>query len=390
MQIHTVKRGETVFHIARQYKTSPVKIIENNALERADMLSVGEELLILEPTRSYTVRGGETLAQIVERFSVKKSELLRLNPALAEDERLRAGMNLSLRIAPPKYGTAANLGYVRKNTTQSQIRQTLPFLSYFVFDAAVSDGEQIRFVWDARPLLREVSEAKKIALLRVKALDVKEEFYQSNVFRGAFMNSLVNAAKQNGYCGIVLESDIMGIETRGARDAFLVELRKRMIGSDLILFCECLGRDEFGDLTDANILLPSYFMEENGFSREHRIHHASALYESQKTFVGLPSHALDNGEMISWQRMREILYRTKNELLREDGMLGFSFCKFRAGAREEHKVRALSLHAIDEVLALISEYGFMGTAVEVSFFHTAARLLLGCAFSGIEYSFTLV
>lgn len=390
MQIHTVKRGETVFHIARRYKTSPVKIIENNALLRADTLSVGEELMILEPTRSYTVRGGETIAEICERFLVKKGELIRLNPALAEDDRLRPGMNLTLKLAPPKYGTAANLGYIREHTTLSQIDTALPYLSYFVFDAAVSDGEQIRFCFNCSCALDAVTAAKKIPLLRVRAQKVKEEFYQSVAYRQAFMDTLVEAARKNGFLGIVLESNIMEIETCPMRDAFLVELRKRMIGSDLILFCECLGRNEFSDLADANILLPSYLFDENDFSREHRLCHAASLYESQKTFVGLPSYALDNGTEISREQMREILYRTKTEIKNEGGLLRFDFCKFRGGAREEHAVKALSLRCMDDLLSMISEYGFMGTAVEVSFFHASVKLLLACAFSGIEYSFTVL
>lgn len=390
MQIHTVREGETLFHIARRYKSSPVKIIENNALLRPDVLSVGEEVLILEPTRSYTVRGGEMLSEIAERFSLKKAELIRLNPALVESERLRPGMELTLKLAPPKYGTAANLGYVREHTTLAQMEAALPYLSYFVFDAATTDGEKIRFCYNCSCALDTVTMAKKIPLLRVRAHDIKEEFYHNEACRNAFMDMLIEAARKNGFLGIVLEKNIMGLQTRPMRDAFLLELRKRMIGSDLILLCECLGRDEFSDLADANILLPSYLLDENDFTMEHRICHAACLYESQKTFVGLPSYALDNGEEISRERMREILNKTKNEIINDGGILHFDFCKFRGGAREEHTIKALSLLSIEELLSMIAEHGFMGTAVEVSYFHASVRLLLACAFSAIEYSFTVL
>ena len=82
MHIHTVKEGETVFHIARKYGVSPAKIIENNGLINPDRISVGQKLLILTPTRTYTVRGGDTLKKISRRFGVKERCILRANPYL--------------------------------------------------------------------------------------------------------------------------------------------------------------------------------------------------------------------------------------------------------------------------------------------------------------------
>ena len=60
MKIHRVKEGDSVYSIAREYAVMPTKIIEANELLTPDVLTVGEELLILTPTRTHTVRGGET------------------------------------------------------------------------------------------------------------------------------------------------------------------------------------------------------------------------------------------------------------------------------------------------------------------------------------------
>ena len=83
MNIHTVKPGETIFKIAREHSSSPMKIIENNDLENPDRLSVGQELLILNPTRTYTVRGADTLDKIKDRFKVEKEKLHAYNPYLS-------------------------------------------------------------------------------------------------------------------------------------------------------------------------------------------------------------------------------------------------------------------------------------------------------------------
>ena len=44
--------------------------VENNGLVNPDRISVGQKLLILTPTRTYTVRGGDTLEKISRRFGV--------------------------------------------------------------------------------------------------------------------------------------------------------------------------------------------------------------------------------------------------------------------------------------------------------------------------------
>ena len=73
MIIHTVSQGETIFKIARKYSVQPTKIIEDNGLE-GDRLTTGQELLILTPTRTVTVRGGDTLASLARAIISSSTE----------------------------------------------------------------------------------------------------------------------------------------------------------------------------------------------------------------------------------------------------------------------------------------------------------------------------
>ena len=390
MHIHTVKRGETIFHIARAYGTSPVKIIEHNGLARPETLMAGEELLICTPSRSYTVRGMETLGEIAERFSVKKSDLLRYNPALGGMDAVRPSMTLSIKYAPPEFGMATNLGYVRKNTPTEKIRQALPYLSYFVFDIAIADGEDIYMHPMDKEKLDEVKRERKLALLRIETGEMKESFSQSQRTRELFIERMIFTAKSYGYSGLVLSHDIFALPTRRERDSFLLELRKLMLGSDLILFCECIGTDEFGDFADANILLPSILQNTSEYSCEARIHHIASVYETQKTFLGLPSYARDGNTVISYERMHDIAYQTKNEFLHTEDEVYFDYTRYVGGRRESERVRALSLSGVVNILAFLSEYGFMGCALEIDYFRAPYQMMLTLLFSGVEYAFGFV
>ena len=68
MQIYRVKENDTVYSIAKEYGVAPSKIIEYNGLERPGRISVGEELLIPMPTRTYTAQSGDTLSAVAMRF----------------------------------------------------------------------------------------------------------------------------------------------------------------------------------------------------------------------------------------------------------------------------------------------------------------------------------
>ena len=85
---HRVETGETLTAIAKKYHVTPVSIAEANDLERGEVLTPGEKLIIpaarpLEETRSrlvrYRVRKGDTLGGIADQFSVTSEDVRKWN-----------------------------------------------------------------------------------------------------------------------------------------------------------------------------------------------------------------------------------------------------------------------------------------------------------------------
>ncbi len=60
MQIHTVQPGDSIYSIAQEYNVPPSRIITDNTLESVTGLVVGQDLVILFPTVTHTVRTGDT------------------------------------------------------------------------------------------------------------------------------------------------------------------------------------------------------------------------------------------------------------------------------------------------------------------------------------------
>ncbi len=98
---HMVKRGETLSGLSAKYGVSISSIVSVNNLTSANVLRVGQHLLIPASSdvtlQSYTVKEGDTLTELAQRFQTNLTEIKKTN-ALADPDFLRTGQKLSIPI----------------------------------------------------------------------------------------------------------------------------------------------------------------------------------------------------------------------------------------------------------------------------------------------------
>lgn len=108
--LYTVRSGDTVWDIARAFGTTPEKIRRLNKLDRRSRIYVGEKLRIYSSggagraaaqkdsdamKGTYTVRKGDTLWEIAQRFGTTTDALRRLN-GLGRRSRIYPGQKLEI------------------------------------------------------------------------------------------------------------------------------------------------------------------------------------------------------------------------------------------------------------------------------------------------------
>ncbi|WP_312753092.1 LysM peptidoglycan-binding domain-containing protein [Rummeliibacillus suwonensis] len=79
MEIHIVRRGETLWQIASQYHVDIQSIIQVNQLENPNELVVGQSLVIPTSGRTHIVRYGETLWQIAHQYGTTVQAIVHAN-----------------------------------------------------------------------------------------------------------------------------------------------------------------------------------------------------------------------------------------------------------------------------------------------------------------------
>ena len=365
MHIHTVKPGDTVFKIARQYSTSPMKIIENNELTSPDRLTVGQKLLILNPTRTYTVRGRDELRAIAERFGIKYDTVLRNNPYLAGTDKIYPGQILAIKYDTPPYGIAAANGYYYKGTPDDRLSLALPYLTYLTAAVGKREGDGIKLLFDARDVVRAAREAKKTPLMRV--------YDDSADFNDTYANNLISAAKEGGYSGIMLAPYRAARENRKGLADFLLRLKRQAMEADMLVFCELDGNAEtmLPDVCDGYSITyeKGSLKEIPTFSDgEERVMRAYAENgESSKIYFEIPSFAYMGGEELTKSEAERLAHTAGKEISHdtETKMCHFDYNKYTAGKRETVNVYYESPENVKAKLDLIGELGLMGITFDI-------------------------
>jgi LysM repeat protein len=101
---HEVKEGEVLWQIAEQYDVRPETILWANDIQDADLLLVGQQLLIPpEDGVLYTVRDGDRLSDVAARYGIELDAIVNAN-ALADADQIQSGIDIFLPGARPMGG----------------------------------------------------------------------------------------------------------------------------------------------------------------------------------------------------------------------------------------------------------------------------------------------
>ena len=361
MKIHTKRHGENLSQIAEEYATDEEIIKKVNELDFTEPAD-GEELLIVQPTRTYRVQFGDTPEGIALRFGIRKEELLLSNPDII-GRQLVPGESIILKTGERPLGMAVSNGYLFDGCSAEKLMRALPFLTYVTFCSAVADRSKIRSTFNDRETVEKVTKLKKIPLIRI--YDKHTERYESEKELTPFAEQMIAYALDGGYKGIVLDTCSISISASDF-SAFLMILRKLMIGCDLILITEINENSpsEYSEYADGSVIFyPKYVCSPNtSFEEGERklLSDFACNGESAKTFIDLPSLALCKGGYMNISDALKLARGRECEITKNESTLLSHF-----NDKKQGEIRFPSMENLKRIFDLIAEFDYMGICFDI-------------------------
>lgn len=385
MQIHTVKKDETLYEIARKYSIPATKILADNDLP-GDRLTTGDELVILKPTKTIAVKGGDTLDGISKRFGVRKSSIIRDNPSLFGRDRLRPGQILTVKQDERKIGCGSVLGYTERGCRREKLAKSLPYLTYVTISNAVIRNDSVIPLFSASDVKANAEQAGKTVLFGITD-ESRGEFLSSKEKYERVIDDAIRLAKERGYMGISISSREAAELYTDELSEFLLEMRKRLIGCNMILFTEAFSARGAAatEICDGGVFNLELTSLSDAVSA---MKDFSARAESSKVFVKLTNGFKADDKPLSADEIKELCYRAGKELYTDGESLisSFEYVKYKTGRGENIRLQFPSLRYIKAKLEALCELGFIGIGCDIDSVPLSNLTMFNSLFARADYS----
>jgi spore germination protein len=130
MVIYTVRRGDSLYTIGRQFGVSPQKIAEDNRIPNPDQLALGQTIVIVTDSIRHTIAPGESLFTIARRYGTTVGQILEANPEITNPAAIYPGQVIIIPVPDVKLGSIDVNGYAFPTISANVLSATLPHLTY--------------------------------------------------------------------------------------------------------------------------------------------------------------------------------------------------------------------------------------------------------------------
>ena len=237
MEIYTVRSGDTAAEISARFGVSFERFLADNGLQASESLVPGQAVVIQIPSEVVTAAAGDTVESVAEANGITVRSLLRNNPLILENGTLYEGQTVVIAYdRPPEKSIAVN-GYAYPNIDRELLRTTLPFLTYLtIFSYGIKrDGTLLPLAGD-EPLIAAAKEggAQPLFMLTTLGEDGRFDNTLSTVILGdeqkqnALFDEILAVVKDKGYYGVDVDFEFVLPAEREAYAAFINRLRGRL------------------------------------------------------------------------------------------------------------------------------------------------------------------
>lgn len=244
MIIHRVSPGETIASLSRIYGIPEKMLMTDNGISANQALIPGQELVVLIPDVTYTVKQGDSLYSIAQNYNTTVKQLLADNPGLEGNPMLYPGQTIIISYSGAKSRDIIVNGYAYPFIDEQVLRTILPYLTYLtVFTYGFKETGELIPADDERIISIAQSYGVE-ALLLISTLGEDGRFnnqLSSRLFNDAnaqeiLINNLLNVLNEKGYSGVEVDFEFVPREDANRYVIFLTKLSAALKNNGYKLF----------------------------------------------------------------------------------------------------------------------------------------------------------
>jgi spore germination protein len=249
LTIYTVRPGDTLYTIAQRYGVTTDVLIYDNQISDPLRLVPGQALFIPVTSVSYTVRPGDSLYRIARSYGLTLGALLDANPTISATSILYPGQTVIVPFEDETLGSALVNGFATGSNAAS-ISEALPYLTYLApFSWGADMNGNLTPPANAGPLADLAAPSRAGRMLTVTNLPPEGGGFDSDIAHAILMdataqNNLIadlrQALAQGGYAGVIFDLEYIYPYDRESYNQFLRRVTD-ILHQDGYLVMTCLA-----------------------------------------------------------------------------------------------------------------------------------------------------
>ncbi len=239
LQIVTVQRGDTLYKIAQRYGTTVQTITNDNGLNPAQVLVVGQALIVNTPGNVYYVQPGDSLYKIALTYNTSINTLANANN-ISANVMLQVGQRLYIPRGSKR--DAESIAYLQP--TSIPIRESLvtatraasPYLTYLAYfsfeakrDGTLAEPTSVPTILDA------ISANRVIPMLVVSNIEngnfsteLTRVLLNDSAIQNKLITNVLRTAEQYGMRDVHFDFEDVAATDREAYNQFLRNVKARL------------------------------------------------------------------------------------------------------------------------------------------------------------------